>query len=54
MLLRYFERHGGEHGMTKPDDAMKAFSITMYSLSLPTGVAHISLGQRKEWTSLFP
>jgi len=35
MLLRYFERHGGEHGgMTKPDDAVKAFYITVYPLSL--------------------
>lgn len=42
MLLRYFERHGGEHGMTKPDDAMKAFSITMYSLSLSPLVWHTS------------
>lgn len=59
MLLRYFERHGGEHGgMTKPDDAVKAFYITVYplslSLSLSTGAAHVSLGQRREWTDLFP
>jgi len=51
MLLRYFERHGGEHGgMTKPDDAVKAFYITVYPLSLSLSLSLHWCGTRQPWS----